>query len=429
MTFLVQLSHLVPPAARREWLRPWKLATLAIGVGLMIAGVDFYRISDWDVGISILMPLLTYLCAPWCVRVFFGGRFRLYPAALFWTWFTVDGIYWWYHRFVGNDMLRVENLHTSTPLFLFMGCVWLYRGSLRELQQAIVRRQPLQLLAGDVGSPRRQELMIAGLAGVLFLYALVVEPYAIEVTRHRLGQGGGKPLRVLQISDVHQSRLGWREALLARRVEGEAPDVIVLTGDYVERAADLPAFERLLDELPKVPTYAVLGNWEYKRGNDGTSDPAGWRALFARHGVRLLVNESAVVRSAAGAFRLTGLDDHLAGDPDLKLAIAQVREREWHLILEHTPAFRDVMLSLAPAEFKAARARTVMLSGHTHGGQLDAFGRVPVLPPGAGGYVRGWTGDDGGIPIYISRGIGTSVLPLRFGVRPEIAVFELAVTR
>lgn len=408
-------------APRHELLRPWKLATLGIGVALMIAGVFYYRISDWDVGISIVMPVLTYITAPWCVRVFLGRHFRLYPAALFWTWFTVDGIYWFYHRFVGNEMLRTENLATSTPLFLLMGCFWLYRGSLRDFQRALAQRQAIRLLAGDVGSPRRHELIIAGLAGSALLYALLVEPFALEVTRHRVG-GTGTPVRLLQLSDIHQSRLGLREALLARRVAAEAPDLIVLTGDYIERPQDLAGFEQLLAALPKVPTYAILGNWEYRSG----LDLAALRAVFARQGVRLLVNESLVVDTARGAFRLTGLDDHFAGEPELKLAIPALEPRQWHVVLEHTPAFRDLVQRQASAAAKAARGRTLLLSGHTHGGQIDAFGWVPVLPPGSGGYVSGWTRDDGGIPIYVSRGIGTSVLPLRFGVRPEIAVFELA---
>lgn len=409
-------------ASLHELLRPWKLATLAIGVGLMIAGVFYYRISDWDVGISIVMPVLTYITAPWCVRVFLGRHFRLYPAALFWTWFTVDGIYWFYHRFVGNEMLRAENFTTSTPLFLLMGCFWLYRGGLRDFQRGLAERQPIQLLSGDVGTPRRQELIIAALAGLALLYALFVEPFAIEVTRHRIGQLDAKPIRLLQLSDVHQSRLGLREWLLARRVASEAPDVIVFAGDYIERPQDLPGFERLLAELPKVPTYAILGNWEYKHG----LDRAQLRAVFARQGVRLLLNESVLVDTAQGPFRLTGLDDHFAGQPELRLAVPPLKPREWHVILEHTPAFRDVLRSQASAAFKAARSRAVMLSGHTHGGQVDLFGWLPVLPPGSGGYVRGWTRDDGGIPIYVNRGVGTTVLPFRFGVRPEIAVFELA---
>lgn len=66
---------------------------------------------------------------------------------------------------------------------------------------------------------------------------------------------------------------------------------------------------------------------------------------------------------------------------------------------------------------------TLMLSGHTHGGQIAVGGWAPLVPPGSGRYVRGWFRGDGAPPLYVSRGIGTSVLPLRFGATPELAVF------
>jgi predicted MPP superfamily phosphohydrolase len=64
-----------------------------------------------------------------------------------------------------------------------------------------------------------------------------------------------------------------------------------------------------------------------------------------------------------------------------------------------------------------------MLSGHTHGGQVTVGGWAPLVPPGSGRYVRGWFRGDGAPPLYVSRGIGTSVLPIRFGATPELAVF------
>jgi predicted MPP superfamily phosphohydrolase len=64
-----------------------------------------------------------------------------------------------------------------------------------------------------------------------------------------------------------------------------------------------------------------------------------------------------------------------------------------------------------------------MLSGHTHGGQIAPFGIAIKLPHGSGGYVSGWSRDDGG-PLYVSRGIGTSLVPIRIGATPELAQFD-----
>jgi predicted MPP superfamily phosphohydrolase len=66
-----------------------------------------------------------------------------------------------------------------------------------------------------------------------------------------------------------------------------------------------------------------------------------------------------------------------------------------------------------------------MLSGHTHGGQVAPFGRPLYRPRGSGRYVSGWYRDADRVPMYVSRGIGTSVVPIRLGAVPEIAVFDL----
>ena len=116
-----------------EILRPWKLFTLAVGLVLLIVGSFYYKISDWDIGISIVMGVLTYLTAPWSVRILLQRQYRFWPLAIFFWYFSVDGSYWLYHTFFGNQMIRDWNLYTSTPLYFIMGCFWLYQGSLYEL--------------------------------------------------------------------------------------------------------------------------------------------------------------------------------------------------------------------------------------------------------------------------------------------------------
>jgi hypothetical protein len=122
----------------REYLRPWKLITFAIGVGLLIVGAFHYEAPDWDVPISLIMATLTYLTAPWSLRVLLERRWKAAPAALFFTWFTVDGCYWLYWRYqnpVALDMMRDANFFASLALYGMCGVLWLYQGSLRELLQ------------------------------------------------------------------------------------------------------------------------------------------------------------------------------------------------------------------------------------------------------------------------------------------------------
>lgn len=102
-------------------------------------GAVSYGISDWDVGISLIMGGLTYLCAPWSVTTIYNSirlRPHLWPlrivAAIVPAMFTVDWVYWLYHSAVGNKMLRWENFKVSMALYFICGLLWLYRGSVRE---------------------------------------------------------------------------------------------------------------------------------------------------------------------------------------------------------------------------------------------------------------------------------------------------------
>ena len=99
-----------------------------------------YGISDWDVGISLIMGGLTYLCAPWSVRsILTAVRYRSgswilrIGMALSVAWVVVDGVYVLYHTAMGNQMFRIENFYASSALYFLGGAIWLYRGSLREL--------------------------------------------------------------------------------------------------------------------------------------------------------------------------------------------------------------------------------------------------------------------------------------------------------
>jgi len=120
----------------KEYTRPWKLATLAAGIGLLIAGSFYYEAPDWDVPISLIMAALAYLFAPWSLRVIVERRWKLWPAMLFVTWLSVDGSYWLYWHFKNPavvDLMRDANFLASLGLYGACGVIWLYRGSLREL--------------------------------------------------------------------------------------------------------------------------------------------------------------------------------------------------------------------------------------------------------------------------------------------------------
>jgi hypothetical protein len=120
-----------------NYLQPWKLVTLALGVALLIWGSFYNQFSDWDVGISIIMAVLTYLTAPLAIRYLMRPTIARVSLAILMAWFSIDGCYALYHTLMGNAMLREANAIASTPLYFLMGMFWLYDGSLKQLLENI----------------------------------------------------------------------------------------------------------------------------------------------------------------------------------------------------------------------------------------------------------------------------------------------------
>lgn len=245
-----------------------------------------------------------------------------------------------------------------------------------------------------------------------------ITPGRLVTSALAFGAAGPRRIRLLQVSDLHLHRIGGLETRLLEAIHGARPDLIVFTGDVIDRANDLWPFEMLLRELPQGPRmFAIPGNWEYWSG-------VRFEALertYDRHDVQLLVNRSVEVELAETTVRITGLDDLRAGRPDPAAALADARPCPHHLVLAHCPATRDT------ASFPAGHAPSLMLSGHTHGGQVAPLGLPLVLPAGSGRYVAGWYRDAGLPPLYVSRGIGTSQMPLRIGATPELVQIDWAV--
>jgi len=267
---------------------------------------------------------------------------------------------------------------------------------------------------------RRRWLAGASLAAAVVPLGVAIDGVAITPRRlvtstHTCGSASGvDPLRILQVSDLHVHGIGTLEQQLLEGLHGARADLIVLTGDAIDRAASLPALDTLLAEFPTGPRrLAILGNWEYRCG----VSLRDLEKTYDRHGVELLVNRSVEFDHRGWRMRITGLDDIVGGRPDAALAVASVRPLDEHLVLAHCPITRD-SLAMPPDH-----SVSLVLSGHTHGGQVAPFGLATILPRGCGRYVAGWYRDDGP-PMYVSRGIGTSLFPVRIGATPELVVID-----
>lgn len=237
-------------------------------------------------------------------------------------------------------------------------------------------------------------------------------PAGMVRSHHRLPVVGlTRPLTLLHLSDVHLRRSSPWVAALCAALRGLSADLVLLTGDVVTRGWQEAAVRAFLEALPpaRLGRFAVMGNWEHWSG----AHPASWGALLAAHGVRLLRDE--VVDT--GPLRLAGTEDLLAGVSDPRALRARLPPGPPTVVLSHSPGMFPAL---------AGPGVSLVLSGHSHGGQV----RIPGLgalwvPRGTGPYVAGWY-ERQGTALFVSRGVGWSIAPVRTGCPPELAEITLS---
>ncbi len=279
---------------------------------------------------------------------------------------------------------------------------------------------------------RRRFLLTSACAGAgLAVYAGEIERHWIEITRRDVFLPGLPQafdgFRVAQLSDIHLDE--YSEPFFLRdavaHINRLNPDAVFLTGDFVthqllpKRFSIGPAWQcaDLLNQLQCPHRYAVLGNHDVLIGRKHLI------AALTANGITVLDNAHLPIERAGARFWLAGVDDPVMGTPDPGLAIpASIRNvpHEPIVLLCHAPDYVDDLLTLP-----AGKAVGLMLSGHTHGGQI----RLPLIGPAdlpelGQKYVEGWF-RFGDLQLYVNRGLGTVGIPFRFNCPPEITLLTL----
>jgi uncharacterized protein len=277
---------------------------------------------------------------------------------------------------------------------------------------------PLSLAA------RRLLAGVAASGAALALYATLIEPRWLERSWTRVPIPDLHPdlrgFRIALLTDLHLGggtslgivRRACRMALDAR------PHLVALTGDLASESSGAHRLDELAEALSGLQAphgvFAVPGNHDHRVGI------AAWRrAVREMDGVTELTNSAVVVRRGEARLCVAGVDDLDEGEPDLTAALPDAEPRDCTILLSHNPE-------------QAERARRMhdrvdlVLSGHTHGGQVRLPGIGALLNPvwreelyEEGLTRRPWT------QVYTSRGVGTVHLPVRFLCRPEVAILEL----
>jgi len=290
--------------------------------------------------------------------------------------------------------------------------------------------------SAEAARPSRRRLLVA--AKTIFVggavaaggYPLFVETRRLAITR-RMFPVRGLPtsldgLRVVQLTDIH---LGpWNSVADVRRIVAAAnaldPDLVALTGDYVLQSADYvaPVAAALAGLRARVGVVGVLGN------HDWWEDGALSKRELSRAGVRMVDNGRVFVTPSRRISELpdeglcvAGVGDLMTDEQHYNAALAGLPGEMPRLLLSHNPDVAEERAFIG-----SGHRVDLMLSGHTHGGQIrfPVIGSPVTMSRYGQKYARGLV-QGPACPVYVSRGLGMAMLPIRFGSVPEIAVIEL----
>lgn len=251
------------------------------------------------------------------------------------------------------------------------------------------------------------------------------EPASLRVSTHAVEVAGWRAecdgLRVAVLADLHvgspHNGLGHLREIVAT-THAQRPDLILLAGDYViqgvvgGRFVDPEAAAGVLQGLQApLGVHAVLGN------HDWWLDPVRVRQALEARGIAVHEDRAVAIRRGACEFWLAGVSDFWEGPHDVARALREIPTAALTVVLTHNP---DVFPEIPPRV-------ALTIAAHTHGGQVyvPGIGR-PIVPSRYGeryavGHVR-----ERGHDLFVSTGIGTSILPVRFLVPPEVTLLTVA---
>jgi len=265
---------------------------------------------------------------------------------------------------------------------------------------------------------RRKFLSVLLLLSCLLVYSMV-EPHMVSIDTLRFSHPDIPKVfdgfKIAFISDIHAGKYYSRTRLegLVQRINEIAPDLVLLGGDFVHGDSEsIPwCFAALSGLEAPSGVMGVLGN------HDNWAGGALVKKAMRDNGIFVLDNTSVWVYRQDDRIKIGGVADLQTDFQDLKETTADLETGDFALLVSHNPDFADTLTN---------DKIDLMLSGHTHGGQLTFFGLyAPVLPTASGQKYRSGLVRAEHTSVYISRGIGTITPPLRFFAPPEISVIVL----
>lgn len=271
-------------------------------------------------------------------------------------------------------------------------------------------------------------LLIA--AAIFIIYARIeatlvkVERLDISKQRPKNITQSSTPIKIAHISDIHIKKLKVPLKKIKQILNEEEPDIILLSGDYIERQEDIGDFMAFLKTLPKKPTYACLGNHDYRAFLDNPKELKGFIKTLNSQGVEVLNN-------SLRAININGLLINIIGIADMKYKKHNVPAAFMNLNCDTNETYATVAFSHNPdIVFQVPKNKTdILLCGHFHGGQIWApfHFEFKLLRKERLSKMKVFKGlnNINGIQLYINRGLGNVIVPLRFLSKPEILILTI----
>lgn len=234
-----------------------------------------------------------------------------------------------------------------------------------------------------------------------------------------------KGLKIAHISDLHVRKLYISSNRIRSFLDQISPDIIVISGDYIDSPKDITKFISLLEEINNVcPVYLSLGNHDHKAFKHDISKISCFIDKIQQTGAKVLLNSNVSLTKSNATYNLIGIDDLKHGNPDINKAFNGIKPSFGNNCLNVAFSHNPDMLFELPKE-----KVDYFLCGHFHGGQIwMPFGLEFKLMRNEKlcrmGFKRG-AHKVNGTNIYINRGLGNVVFPFRFLSKPEIAVIQL----
>jgi len=248
-----------------------------------------------------------------------------------------------------------------------------------------------------------------------------IEASWVEVNHIKFTKSS-KNLKVLHISDVHINRLKVPWQKIRSIIKNENPDLILITGDCIEKEKHTDIFLDFIDYLDFVqPVYMCLGNHDHRAFSYDREKIQKFVREVENCGIFVLVNDSICYNKNEKNYNIIGIDNIREGNPDIDKALNAKKENAFmNIAISHNP---DIVYSLK------GKGIDYLFSGHLHGGQIWApfnleFRLLREDKLGLNGIKKGLHRISG-INLYISRGLGNVTVPFRFMSRPEITIYYL----